>query len=422
MGDVNTGSFAAPKPQPVHFTEAIDFLRAKTRLPTRAWTDLWQDQHSRAFVVAGAMKDALVADFHEAVTKAIAEGTTIEDFRKDFDRIVSDHGWSYKGSREWRSRVIFETNLRTAYSAGRWAQAVRLKKSHPYLRYVHGHPLHPRKWHLAWHNTVLPVDHEWWKTHFTPNGWGCQCTIQSLSEADLKRLGLKVSPEPPASTLVRHTLNTPDGPKEIWVPEGIDPGFAYNPGEGAFGRGANEIAIERHGGFDALHAPSSISNSAADLTPIATETHPALVPPLKPDGSADAEGLRRLFTSTLGGDEAIFRDPTGAHVAVTDAVADHLIANAAEKPKEANRASYWPFIRELVEDPQEIWIGFAKSKVSGRVALRRRYVRLISLGKDKIIGLVADEEGGYWQALTYFSGDPGPQIRNLRMGVRVFRK
>jgi len=421
MATIETGSFPQPKPEPVHFIEAIDFLRSKTRLPTRVWTDLWQDQHSRAFVVAGAMHEALVADFHVAVTKAIAEGRTIEDFRKDFDRIVAAHGWDYKGGRNWRSRVIFETNLRTAYGAGRWAQAVRLKAVRPWLRYVHGDSVHPRPHHLAWHNTILPVDHPWWKTHFTPNGWGCQCSIQSVSDADLKRHGWKVSEQAPSSRDVAHTLNTPDGPRTVMVPEGIDPGFAYNPGEGAFGRGAQEIAMERHGGFAALEAPGPMSETAGPLEPAATTTRPARVPPARPDGTPDETALRKLFHVTLGSGEAIFRDPTGAHVSVTEAVVKHLIAKARENPGEVNRAAYWPFIRELIETPHEIWQGFAKSEVSGRVAMRRRYVKLVRLSRDRVIALVADEAGGNWQALTFFTGDPVSNLANLRAGVLVYQ-
>lgn len=416
---VETGSFSAPKPEPVHFTEAIDFHKAKLRLGTRAWTDLWQDQHARAFAVAGAMKDALVADFHEATTRAIAEGRTIEDFRKDFDTIVAKHGWSYKGGREWRSRTIFETNLRTSYAAGRWAQAVRLKKQRPYLRYVHGHPVHPRKHHLAWHNTILPVDHPWWKTHFTPNGWGCQCTVQSVSEADMKRFGWKVSDEPPPTKLVRHMLNTPDGPKEIFVPEGIDPGFDYNPGEGAFGRGANLTEIERHGDFVPLEAPSSMRETAGPLDPVATDTRPGRVPATLPDGKPDETLLRKLLHSAIGGDEAIFADPTGQRVSVTSALVDHLLAKP--NASDINRAAYWPFIRELIESPQEIWVGFAKDQVTGRVSLRRRYVKLVQVGRDRTVALVADEQGGFWQALTFFTGRARNELDNLRRGLMAYK-
>ena len=86
------------------FEEAIKFFREKLRIPTRHWDDLWKGMHSRGFMVAGAMKDDLISDFQESLTKAMTEGMTLADFKKDFDSIVSKHGWTYKGARGWRSR------------------------------------------------------------------------------------------------------------------------------------------------------------------------------------------------------------------------------------------------------------------------------------------------------------------------------
>ena len=214
--------------------EAIGFLRRKLRVPTRVWTDIWQEMHSAAFVVAGAQSDALLKDFQEAVLAAIEDGETLAQFRKRFDAIVKEHGWSYRGARNWRSRVIFQTNLRMAYSAGRWQQIERVKKTRPYLRYVHVDPFgadrRNRREHQSWHNTVLPVDHPWWQTHFPPNGWSCRCSVQSLSARDLDRYKLKVSEEAPVIRWVERFVGAGSDRRAILVPEGIDPGFAYRPG------------------------------------------------------------------------------------------------------------------------------------------------------------------------------------------------
>jgi SPP1 gp7 family putative phage head morphogenesis protein len=208
--------------------EAIDFLRDKLDVPSAAWTDLWQQEHSRSFTVAGATTDALVKDFHDAVNKAIENGETLESFRKDFDRIVEQHGWDYTGTRDSRSSVIFDTNMSTAYAAGRWEQIQRVKAVRPYLRYVHlPGQKNPRPEHEAWDGTILPVDDDWWLTHYPPNGWYCHCTVESVSDDDLDRYGWQVSDQAPDSPLVAHLV---DG-KTVMSPEGIDPGFAYRPGE-----------------------------------------------------------------------------------------------------------------------------------------------------------------------------------------------
>jgi SPP1 gp7 family putative phage head morphogenesis protein len=231
---------AEVRPFAVNPREAIEFMRRKVNVPSARWTDLWQQEHSVGFTVAGALNDDLLADFRQAVDKAIADGTTLETFRRDFDRIVDEHGWSYNGSRNWRSRVIFETNMSTAYAAGRWEQVQRVKRSRPYLRYVHVDPdatqKNTRREHASWHDTVLPVDDPWWQTHYPPNGWGCRCTVQSLNERDLDRYGLSVSDEAPPVRMVERTVRTSEGLRTIEVPEGIDPGFAYRAGAlpGAF--------------------------------------------------------------------------------------------------------------------------------------------------------------------------------------------
>ena len=103
------------------FQEQIDFFRAKINMPTEAWDDIWQAAHDRAFVVAGAMKADLLDDLRQAVDKAITTGTTLETFRNDFREIVGKHGWQgwtgegTPGGFAWRTKVIYETNLRSSY-------------------------------------------------------------------------------------------------------------------------------------------------------------------------------------------------------------------------------------------------------------------------------------------------------------------
>lgn len=240
-----TIEMAEPQIGDVPFDEAIAFFRAKLNLPTRTWTDLWQDQHAAAFSVAGAMKADLIQDLRTAVDKAIAQGTTLQDFRRDFAAIVKRNGWSYRGSFEWRTRTIFETNLRMAYAAGKWQQAQATADEFPYLRYVAVLDDRTRPDHRTWHGTILPVGHPWWRTHYPPNGWGCRCTVQQVNDRDLRRRGWRVQPEAPRDPLVPKQVRDIDGTRTVQVPRGIDPGFAYNVGEARQGLPAAQIAARQ---------------------------------------------------------------------------------------------------------------------------------------------------------------------------------
>jgi len=222
-----------PRIDNLSFDEAINFFKNKIKIPTRRWTDLWKEMHSRGFMVAGAMKADILNDFYDAVKKSISEGMTLEEFREIFDEIVEKSGWDYYGSRNWRSRVIFETNLRTAYSAGRYEQMTDpdISKMRPYWEYRHGDSIHPRPLHLAWDGKILPADDTWWDTHYPPNGWGCKCKVFALSKRDLKRLGKDKPDKAPNDGMYQWTDKV-TGITHT-VPVGIDPGWDYNMGDAA---------------------------------------------------------------------------------------------------------------------------------------------------------------------------------------------
>lgn len=399
------------EPKATPFAEAIDYLRQKLNLPSGAWTDMWEGMHARAFVVAGAMRDELVADLRQAVAKALESGGNIADFRRDFDTIVAKHGWSYNGKRGWRTGVIFNTNLRTAYAAGKWQQAQDTKAARPYLRYVAILDNRTRADHRHWHDLVLSVDDDWWKTHYPPNGWGCRCTVQTLNRRDLDRYGYQVG-KAPETKMVNRTITRGDGVKvTVSTPEGIDPGWGYNVGEAAWGQGAARVAFERHGPWQALEAPGAVPPDS-DLVARPPKAHLG-------ERQTDEAGLRAALRRALGGDSAILTDPTGNRVNVGQAIVDHIM-EAPEK-RHDGRERYFPLIPEVIEDPDEIWVGFAKSSVSGRVSMRRRYVKLVQISKTEVVGLVTDQDGGAWSGMTFYRGQ-ARGLNSLRQGIKAYHR
>lgn len=221
---------AEPQLGAVPFTESIDFLRGKLDLPTRWWDDYLGEVHAHAFTVAGATSLDVVGGLHKAVTAAIENGETITDFRKRFDAVVEETGWSYRGDRGWRTRVIYDNNLRTAHQAGHWQQMQATKESHPYGLYLTVDDADVREEHQRWHYILLPLDHTWWDTHYPPNGWGCRCTVIAVSEADIESLGLTITENPPPLNRTER-VNSRSGEIYPETPEGIDVGWDYNVGK-----------------------------------------------------------------------------------------------------------------------------------------------------------------------------------------------
>lgn len=219
---------AASFGKPFAFQLAAYRLRLAQLQPTFAWTDVWKSEHDRAFMVAGAVKADILADLAAMVDKAVTQGTTLEEFRRDFRSLVAEKGWQIskagqgtKKGEAWRTRVIYKTNMATSYAAGRWAQ---LKAAnYPFLVYKHGGSLHPREQHLAWDGLVLEADHPFWASHAPPNGWGCSCYVNGArSKAAARRVGGKPDKGLPVGW---QKLDPKTG-----APVGIDKGWDYAPG------------------------------------------------------------------------------------------------------------------------------------------------------------------------------------------------
>lgn len=207
------------------FEEQIRFFQSKN--PSVDYEAIRRYAHDRAFISAGAHRIDLVRDLFLVIARAIREGMTLEEFRPDYEAVLDHYGWEPDGGRAWRARVIYSTNLRTSYAAGRYAQLQEVKGRRPYWGYHHSDAVvHPREMHLLWDDLVIHADDPWWQTHYPPNGWGCQCSVIAYNDRDLARMG-KDGPDAAPESKEREITYKGE---TVTVPEGIDPGWDYAPG------------------------------------------------------------------------------------------------------------------------------------------------------------------------------------------------
>lgn len=249
------------KPLPPLDAIAAFDLRKANLSESFSWQDFWQEEHATALTVAKSAGFDILKDISDAFEKALKEGRTPADFARSLRPVLEAKGWWGKklvqdpltgetrpaqlGSAR-RLQTIFDANMRVSYAAGHWAGFERNRRGRPFLRYVCILDERTRPAHRARHNLVLPIDHPYWDMWAPPCGWNCRCTLQSLSQREIDQLladGEKLVFEPPEDTF-RNFVNSRTG-EIMRVPDGIDPGWAYNPGRAGYEARVNNAVAEK---------------------------------------------------------------------------------------------------------------------------------------------------------------------------------
>jgi len=242
--------------EPLIPKRALDYIKNKRLKPAFSYKDVWNEEHAASFTVAKAMQLDVLSDIKTAVEKAIENGTTFEQFKKDLKPTLMQKGWW--GKREMtdpltgetvnarlgsdrRLKTIYSTNLRSAYQKGQYDRTMA-SDAHPYLMYRVGASVHHREQHLKWNNLILPKDDPLWNSIMPPNGYGCKCYTVAVSEARKHRYEQSGVPayNPDTQKTVRMPVQTaaPRMSYTIYentrkgiierIPKGITPGFNWN--------------------------------------------------------------------------------------------------------------------------------------------------------------------------------------------------
>ncbi|MCR9657278.1 phage minor head protein [Vibrio parahaemolyticus] len=243
------------------------YLLSKGISVTFDWEEMLEQEHDFNFTVAKMTELDMLTDTQLLVTQAITEGMTYQQFASLLKPMLIKKGWWGKqvmvdpwsdeerevqlGS-DKRIRTIYETNMRTARAYGQYQRTLRTSQTLPYYVYELGPSRVHRKEHLKWAGLMLPVDDPFWETHYPPNGWGCKCRLRQVSQWEYERLqrdgltervqeldesGMPTGRFTTETVAVKTTAPPIDMQQYVnkrtgevsFVPEGIDPGWAYHP-------------------------------------------------------------------------------------------------------------------------------------------------------------------------------------------------
>lgn len=225
------------------------------------WFDVWQEANARSFTVAKVASLDVLQAIHDVVKRIVTDGITERDFIRQLTPELQKLGWwgvqevelddgttrkVQQGSPR-RLRAIYETNLQTALSVGRYKQQITASRLRPFWQYQTLDDQRVRLTHAALHQRVFRADDPIWRTIYPPNGFGCRCSVRSLSLRRLEREGLVVeSSEGKTRTVLREAGVDKVTGEVVMKPVTVvtlkdafgndvvfsnDPGWNYNPGE-----------------------------------------------------------------------------------------------------------------------------------------------------------------------------------------------
>mgnify|MGYP000418634557 CR=1 FL=1 len=399
-------------------TEAIRFFRSKGLATGFDWQDVWQEEHARAFTVAKAMQREVLEDIRAALDDALAEGRTLDQFRDELTPVLQARGWWGRQDMEdpltgevravqlgspRRLRTIFETNMRSAYQAGRWERIQRVKTAMPYLRYVATMDGRTRPEHRAWHGTVLPVDDPWWDTHYPPCGFRCRCTVTQMNARTLARRGFTVT-EAPVRFPDRTYTNRRTG-EVTTVEGGISPGFSFNVGK-AYLDGVTPRPLP--------DAPDAAPDEGVEIQAADDRRTDELLA----EGATLDQGAR-VFQAYLG-------DPDGAARVIEDPTGYPLVIGPGLFRRMDGRSPRWPaarirslhMIARAIADPDQIRETWREAE-TGRRMLVRRYIASFHT-PDGLIDVMAEFGTDGWRCRS--SAEPDFNLVAVLSGVVAHRR
>jgi uncharacterized protein with gpF-like domain len=204
--------------------KAIDYLGKKVKVETEKWDDLKWGEHAHALTVAHSANAGVLDEIHRLLDNAIEKGISYQDFRNGMLDMMKRSGW-YGGAGHtekekkyinWRIGVIYDTNMRTAYAQANYREQLAGAELRPvwvYQSQLAGN--NRRQEHIELHGKAFRYNDGFWDTYYPPNGWGCECYVNTESEHNAEKAGIKVADS-----------------KDITLPK-IDQTWAYNVGREA---------------------------------------------------------------------------------------------------------------------------------------------------------------------------------------------
>jgi len=418
MNDIDVRLILGSKPEQI-----IEYLKRKGFKISWNWQDVWKEAHTKAFTVAKAMKLDILTELRNELEKALEEGLTFEQFKKNIEPSLKAKGWWGKVKAKdvpsdielpanidpekevllgspWRLKTIYRTNLDVAYSAGHYKAMIDNIEDHPYWLYNAVLDSKTRPSHRALHGKVFRADDPIWDKIYPPNGWNCRCTVIPLDDDDLKELNLdkpsRLSGKEQESLLKNFK---------------IDKGWDYNPGKSAL-----EFDSD-FGTFEIYKKQPTFSNYKR--------------PKFNKIDDSMFEEIKELFPTvsdigekkfwTLVNDYFQFQNKNYINIKTYNNENALLSTNTIKYliSKKDGRERFLPLLDKTLQSPYEVYLSLYKSSDKGFVEYRKHYIGLFKDKKKRNYYIIVKEKK---DSFIVWNAFPAKNIDDYRKGTLLYAK
>jgi SPP1 gp7 family putative phage head morphogenesis protein len=158
---------AKQPPPPDRYAEAIAWFRNRVPMTDEEFAALDVAERQKAFTVAGVTQARPIQEIFNAIDRAIADGTTLDDFK---DEVGAQLEESWGGPDPSRVETVFRTNTMSAYNGARSAifSDPVVREARPYLQFHAVEDSRTSDICEALDGKVLPADDPFWQRHTPP--------------------------------------------------------------------------------------------------------------------------------------------------------------------------------------------------------------------------------------------------------------
>ncbi|EOV8740259.1 phage minor head protein [Acinetobacter baumannii] len=181
-------------------SDAMSYLEKKGFKIGWDWHETLDNAHSKAFTVAKIARMDLLQDIRQSLITAMEKGQTLEQWKASITPTLQEKGWWGKKTvinpegREQevqlgsprRLRTIYDTNMQSAFAAGRYKAMLAGAEARPYWEWRHITISNPRKQHVALNGRLFRFDDPFWNVAYPPSEWGCKCRVIARSAREVE--------------------------------------------------------------------------------------------------------------------------------------------------------------------------------------------------------------------------------------------